>query len=92
MTQAPDSSLRDEPISVSDESTVVAEFLPEEGRGSAYQSEAELEAAFIKLLQGNSVRVSADQECRRPGGEPTTPTRGAEQDRVQRRGVEAAFH
>ncbi|WP_344341483.1 type I restriction endonuclease, partial [Streptomyces rhizosphaericus] len=43
-----------EPISVSDESTVVAEFPPEDSKESGYQSEAELEAAFVKLLQGQA--------------------------------------
>ncbi len=43
-----------EPISVSDESTVVAEFVPEDWKESGYQSEAELEAAFVKLLQGQA--------------------------------------
>jgi type I restriction enzyme R subunit len=39
-----------EPISVSDESTVVAEFLPDPANETGYQSEAQLEASFIKLL------------------------------------------
>ncbi len=44
---------RYEPIALSNESTVVAEFLPEfmGVREAAYQSEAELEKAFIKQLQ-----------------------------------------
>ena len=42
-----------EPIALSNESTVVAEFLPDtQGeRGAGYQSEADLEKDFIKLLQ-----------------------------------------
>ena len=46
-------SCRYEPIALSNESTVVAEFLPEflGVREAAYQSEAELEKAFIKQLQ-----------------------------------------
>ena len=46
-------SARYEPIALSSESTVVAEFLPEflGVRETAYQSEAELEKAFIKQLQ-----------------------------------------
>jgi len=46
-------SCRYEPIALSNESTVVAEFLPEflGVREAAYQSEAELEQAFIKQLQ-----------------------------------------
>ena len=42
---------RIEPIALSNESTVVAEFLPDRVRETAYQSEAELEKAFIKQLQ-----------------------------------------
>lgn len=46
-------SCRYEPIALSNESTVVAEFLPDflGVREAAYQSEAELEKAFIKQLQ-----------------------------------------
>ncbi len=46
-------SCRYEPIALSSESTVVAEFLPEflGVREAVYQSEAELEKAFIKQLQ-----------------------------------------
>jgi len=46
-------SCRYEPIARSNESTVVAEFLPEflGVREAVYQSEAELEKAFIKQLQ-----------------------------------------
>jgi len=46
-------SCRYEPIALSNESTVVAEFLPEflGVREAAYQSEAELEKAFIRQLQ-----------------------------------------
>lgn len=43
-----------EPISVSDESTVVAEFVPDATRGSGYQSEAELEAELVELLKGQA--------------------------------------
>ena len=42
---------RIEPIALSDESTVVAEFTPSETRESAYQSEAALEKAFIEQLE-----------------------------------------
>ena len=43
---------RYEPIALSSESTVVAEFIPEPGeREAAYQSEAELEREFIAQLQ-----------------------------------------
>jgi type I restriction enzyme R subunit len=42
---------RIEPIALSNESTVVAEFLPDVVRETAYQSEAELEKAFIAQLQ-----------------------------------------
>jgi type I restriction enzyme R subunit len=40
-----------DPIAVSSESTVVAEYSQEERKASAYQSEADLENAFIALLQ-----------------------------------------
>jgi type I restriction enzyme, R subunit len=43
-----------EPISVGDQSTVVAEFVPDSSRATAYQSEAELEAAFIELLRSQA--------------------------------------
>lgn len=43
-----------EPIALSNESTVVAEYLPDDVRETAYQSEAELEAAFIKQLQAQA--------------------------------------
>lgn len=43
---------RYEPIALSNESTVVAEFVPDHGmREAAYQSEAELEKTFIQQLQ-----------------------------------------
>ena len=43
---------RYEPIALSNESTVVAEYLPDpsDRQESGYQSEAELEKAFIRLL------------------------------------------
>ena len=50
----PGSASHFEPISVSDASTVVAEFVPEPSRESGYQSEATLEASFIKLLQSQA--------------------------------------
>lgn len=40
-----------DPIAVSSESTVVAEYSQEERKASAYQSEADLENAFIALLK-----------------------------------------
>jgi type I restriction enzyme, R subunit len=45
---------RFEPIAVSSESTVVAQFIPEPTSASGYQSEAELEAEFIKILQSQA--------------------------------------
>ena len=42
---------RVEPIALSNESTVVAEFIPEPGRVADYQTEADLERSFIKQLQ-----------------------------------------
>ena len=40
-----------EPIAISPESTVVAEFVSDPSAAAAYQSEAALEAEFIRLLQ-----------------------------------------
>jgi type I restriction enzyme R subunit len=45
---------RYEPIAVSSESTVVAEFIPDAATGAAYQSEADLEREFVKLLQSQA--------------------------------------
>ncbi len=45
---------RYEPIVVSTESTVVAEFVPDPTDSGAYQSEAALEKEFIRLLQGQA--------------------------------------
>jgi type I restriction enzyme R subunit len=53
MSEAP-AAVRYEPISVGDESTVVAEFVDDASRETAYQSEAALEAAFIGLLQSQA--------------------------------------
>lgn len=47
----PSSDRHYEPIAMSSESTVVAEYVPDTKRETAYQSEAELEKAFIALLQ-----------------------------------------
>ncbi|MRS12984.1 MAG: type I restriction endonuclease subunit R [Actinobacteria bacterium] len=46
--------VRYDPIAVSAESTVVAEYLPEIAEESAYQSEAALEREFIRLLQSQA--------------------------------------
>jgi type I restriction enzyme, R subunit len=46
--------VRYQPIAVSSESTVVAEFIPETIGEVAYQSEADLEREFIKLLQSQA--------------------------------------
>lgn len=59
MTEFPElgaagSATQFEPISVSDESTVVAEFVPDAAGASGYQSEAELEVELVKLLQGQA--------------------------------------
>jgi type I restriction enzyme R subunit len=50
----PGSATQFEPISVSDESTVVAEFEPGAATETGYQSEADLEASFITLLQSQA--------------------------------------
>jgi len=45
---------RYDPIAVSSESTVVAEYVPDPMAASAYQSEAELERELIRLLQSQA--------------------------------------
>lgn len=45
---------RYEPIAVSSESTVVAEFIPDKTAEASYQSEADLEREFIKVLQSQA--------------------------------------
>ena len=45
---------RYEPIAVSSESTVVAEFIPNAAVETSYQSEADLEREFIKVLQSQA--------------------------------------
>ena len=45
---------RYEPIAVSSESTVVAEFIPSATAETSYQSEADLEREFIKVLQSQA--------------------------------------
>lgn len=47
-------NFRFEPIAVSSESTVVGEFEFEERKASSYQSEAQLEQAFIDVLAGQA--------------------------------------
>ncbi len=51
MSEAPDSAYRYEPIAISSESTVVAEFSPDGDRATGYQSEADLENELIRLLK-----------------------------------------
>lgn len=45
---------RYEPIAVSSESTVVAEYVPDAAAESAYQSEADLERRLIRQLQAQA--------------------------------------
>src|SRR4051812_1958620 len=53
-----------EPIALSAESTVVAEYVPEPSEGAAYQSEAELETQFIALLESQAYeRLSITSEA-----------------------------
>jgi type I restriction enzyme R subunit len=54
MTEVPDCSLRYEPIAVSDESTVVAAYVPDPATSQGYQSEAALEEDFIQRLQSQA--------------------------------------
>ena len=50
----PDPAHRYEPIAVSAESTVVAQFVPDDAGATAYQSEADLEREFVRLLEGQA--------------------------------------
>lgn len=43
-----------DPVAVSDESTVVAQYLHEPSKEQSYQSEAQLEAALIRQLQAQA--------------------------------------
>ena len=47
-------AVRYDPIAISSESTVVAEFISDSASEPSYQSEAELEEEFIKLLHGQA--------------------------------------
>jgi len=54
-----------EPIAVSSESTVVAEFDAAIKRATSYQSEAQLETAFVELLEGQAyeyLRIASDDD------------------------------
>lgn len=54
-----------DPIAVSSESTVVAEFVPETQTATAYQSEADLEREFIRLLQSQAyeyLRITSETQ------------------------------
>ncbi len=53
-SEIPAPATRYEPIVVSSESTVVAEFVPDLATATAYQSEADLEREFIALLEGQA--------------------------------------
>ncbi|WP_255438643.1 hypothetical protein [Propioniciclava sp. MC1683] len=51
MTPIDGSTVAYEAIALSAESTVVAEFIPEPAKQDGYQSEGDLERAFIALLE-----------------------------------------
>ncbi|UXA07600.1 type I restriction endonuclease subunit R [Mycobacterium sp. SMC-2] len=54
-----------DPIAVSAESTVVAEFVPDAKPAAEYQSEAQLEREFIKILQSQEyeyVKITSEQD------------------------------
>ncbi len=60
---SPGGSMQYEPIAISSESTVVAEFEAKIRDSSAYQSEAQLEDAFIALLKEQAYEyLSFDSE------------------------------
>ena len=52
MSEAP--ARKFDPIAISAESTVVAEYIPEPSDSTGYQSEAELESQFIELLESQA--------------------------------------
>ncbi|OBB62890.1 type I restriction endonuclease subunit R [Mycobacterium sp. 852014-50255_SCH5639931] len=63
MTEA--KAVRYDPIAVSAESTVVAEFVPDAKTATEYQSEAQLEREFIKILQSQEyeyLRITSEQD------------------------------
>jgi type I restriction enzyme R subunit len=47
-------AIRYDPIAVSSESTVVSEYVPDKQNASSYQSEAQLETEFIRLLESQA--------------------------------------
>lgn len=51
---SPEPAFHYEPIAVSAESTVVAEFVPDAAGATRYQSEADLEREFVRLLEGQA--------------------------------------
>ena len=54
-----------DPISVSAESTVVAEYIPDAKADAAYQSEADLEREMIRLLKGQAyehLRITSEDQ------------------------------
>ena len=56
---------RYEPIALSDESTVVAQFLPDSARVATYQSEADLERALVAQLEQQAyghLRIASEAE------------------------------
>nr|MDA3936376.1 type I restriction endonuclease subunit R [Actinomycetota bacterium] len=50
----PSGGVRYDPIAVSEESTVVSEYLPDTAEETAYQSEAALEREFLRLLHSQA--------------------------------------
>ena len=91
MTEVPDASQRYEPIALSDESTVVAEFVDDPAKESSYQSEAALEQAFIRLLQSEAYEYltitdqgALDRQLARPDG-------ASQPDRILRHRVAAVL-
>ena len=62
MTLPPGAAKQYEPIALNPESTVVAEFVPDATTPAGYQSEAELEKAFVALLASQAyeyVRITS---------------------------------
>ncbi|MEU4246937.1 type I restriction endonuclease subunit R [Amycolatopsis sp. NPDC026612] len=63
MSEAP--ARQYDPIAVSSESTVVAEFIPDAVLAATYQSEADLESEFVAILQSQAyeyLRITSDHQ------------------------------
>ena len=77
MSEAP-AAPRYEPIAVSAESTVVAEFVPDAARRSGVPVEAELERSSSSSCRRRPTSTCRSRREAAPGRQPARPARGAE--------------